>query len=1096
MNAPRNALTRQGAAAPYFVPPPFNQSLPFAEFVDWHMTHSAEHEFVRLVPADDGKHTIVTMQEFGVAVHTLGRHFFDKIRVADSSGPMVVGISLATHSLLYATIMTALLRAGFQPFPIAPTMPEASMRHLLLKTDCRFIVASVNGADVSPILNKMHGEGAIELATSLSLEQLFPSLDREEKRTDAGDFDPLPALAVLRPSFSSFSWDDLPTFVLHTSGSTDLPKPIPLRQKALASWILCGWFGDIDMGGCVLPTGFLPPFHVTGIATLLAVPLSCGVHIAMDDPFGPTTPPTPTGILQFFKRSQADFVLVPPILCELWSRDDAVIDYLKSLKLVVVGTAALSQASGDKLVSRGVRLLSSYGSTEGGQIWQFRQTESFENWAYGKFAPYTAYRLIPIGLNRFLVELLETENYSPAVFNTPTGKGFNTHDVVEKHPYHEDLFRVVERDDNQLVLVTGESVLVSQLEDVVRQAPAVKQVSAFGHGRPQLGMIVEPSDGAHCAGEGLSEFRDLVRPYLLRANAQVPPHAQVPTDLVIVTGPGAHIPTSAKGSVPRALVARLFAAQIDAVYNAASESRSTLQPPQSWSHDDVRDFVHRVAQHVICGLVSDARLDESVDLFRQGCTSIHSAYIRSALANAAETHGRSRSGIPLNVVYLYPTISQLTNFLCGIGDPDQSDGQGVPKAERMASLAARFTSQFPRRQQAEPHASTTSTDRTVLLTGSTGALGTYILHQLLSDSAVDQVVVLIRQPGGLDRQIKAFIDRGVMPSKNSLAKLTVLQGDVCERQFGLCESDWQELLSSVTSVVHCAWRLDFNLNLNSYEPYLAGVSNLIDLVATSHKAAAPNIVFTSSIDTIHRWTDATPAPEKLLGAELAIGSGYGEAKWVADYMLSYAAKELGLSVTSIRISQLSGSRINGCWNVSDWVPQVVRAGMAFGALPTAQPGTLGWLPLDVAAEAVVRAAKSPSPGFRMLNIEHPRKVQWRDIFDHLAESVEGVTNRKIKAVTRAEWIEMLNAEERRQHGLAPEQRSALHIAQFLRDGWGEKWERWGGDTGGARDAMGMAHLDMVGMLEVFPDLASQARVEKEDVERWTRYWAKRGLFVM
>ncbi|EJD52051.1 acetyl-CoA synthetase-like protein [Auricularia subglabra TFB-10046 SS5] len=1095
MATPRNAVTILGAGAPLFVPPPFDNSIPYAEYVDWHMTRSSDHELVRLVHAGDEPHRSITMHEFGAAVHTLGRHFLNRVPT-DLHGPMVVPIVLSAHSLLYMTVMVSLLRAGFQPFPIAPTMPEPALRHLLQKTQAKVIVASVDGGQVLPTVAGILKDPGFRAISSLALDDLYTSLTQKGARVEVSVPALLPPISDLCPWSRAYSWDDLPTFIIHTSGSTDLPKAIPLRQKALASWFLSGWFGDFDMSGCVLPAGFLPPFHITAIAVFLAVPLACGIHIALDHPSGPVTPTTPSGILQFFKRAQAGFVLVPPILCEVWSMDNEAIEYLATMRLVAVGTAALKQNVGDKLVSGGVPLFSSYGSTEGGQLWQFRRSVSNDDWAYGRFAPYVDRRLVPVGVNRFRVELLETENYSPALLNTSDSIAFDTHDIVESHPQNSELFKVVDRDDNQLVLVTGETVLVAQLENTIRQCPQVKQVAVFGHGRPQLGLLVEPRDALHCAGGGSVEFRNLLRPYVLQANALVPPHSQIPTDLIVVTGPGTTIPVSAKGTVPRALVVKMFAQQIEAAYRNAEDTRSQFSPPPTWTRDDIQDFVTRTVHGIVSGLVSDAALDQDEDLFRQGCTSIHSAYIRNALANGAAALGKARSTIPPNVVYVYPTISQLSAFLYNLDAENPATVPVAEKLQHMADLVARFTADLPKRRSArlEPNAGPQPGGKTVLLTGSTGALGTCILSQLLADATVVTVFILVRQVHGLERQVKALIDRGVMSPELDIKKLRVLQGDVCQPRFGIPEEDWQELLRQVTAVVHCAWRLDFNLGLESFVPHLTGIRNIVTLISGSLQPAAPSLVFTSSLDTIRHWSEERLVPEDLLNAEYAVGSGYGESKWISDQILARAANEIGLSVTTIRISQLSGIRGNGSWNTSDWVPQVLRASAALGAVPANHDGNLSWLPLDVAAKAIVHVMNSPAPGFRMLNLEHPKSVQWREIFSQLAKSVARDTNRPMEAVTRAAWIKRIGEADAKRDGLAPERNATLHIAQLLRDGWASRWEKLGNDASNVRDATGFAHLEMSKMLSVYPELAACAPVDEQDVDKWVKYWAAHGLF--
>jgi thioester reductase-like protein len=63
-----------------------------------------------------------------------------------------------------------------------------------------------------------------------------------------------------------------------------------------------------------------------------------------------------------------------------------------------------------------------------------------------------------------------------------------------------------------------------------------------------------------------------------------------------------------------------------------------------------------------------------------------------------------------------------------------------------------------------------------------------------------------------------------------------------------------------------------------------------------------------------------------------LGQGYAESKWVAERILYEAAKHSSLRPIVVRISQISGG-INGAWNVSDWVPAMIKSSIALGCLP-------------------------------------------------------------------------------------------------------------------------------------------------------------------
>lgn len=85
-------------------------------------------------------------------------------------------------------------------------------------------------------------------------------------------------------------------------------------------------------------------------------------------------------------------------------------------------------------------------------------------------------------------------------------------------------------------------------------------------------------------------------------------------------------------------------------------------------------------------------------------------------------------------------------------------------------------------------------------------------------------------------------------------------------------------------VIHNAWRLDFNLSLSSFEANIRGTRNLIDFARSAEHAATLRFLFTSSVSSAFSWDKARGAyPEDIVkDAKYAVGSGYGESKYVAE----------------------------------------------------------------------------------------------------------------------------------------------------------------------------------------------------------------------
>ena len=131
---------------------------------------------------------------------------------------------------------------------------------------------------------------------------------------------------------------------------------------------------------------------------------------------------------------------------------------------------------------------------------------------------------------------------------------------------------------------------------------------------------------------------------------------------------------------------------------------------------------------------------------------------------------------------------------------------------------------------------------------------------------------------------------------------------------------------------YAAWRVDFNLTLLSFETYIADLRRLIDFALSCRLPEPPRFLFVSSVATVSRLENSLPILEHAVPAAAAVGSGYGESKWVAEALLNEAVASTPLHVVIVRSGQVSGG-LNGYWNSSDWFPSMIQSASCVKCLP-------------------------------------------------------------------------------------------------------------------------------------------------------------------
>lgn len=290
--------------------------------------------------------------------------------------------------------------------------------------------------------------------------------------------------------------------------------------------------------------------------------------------------------------------------------------------------------------------------------------------------------------------------------------------------------------------------------------------------------------------------------------------------------------------------------------------------------------------------------------------------------------------------------------------------------EEIQELLDTYSRNLPTASYSREITKAADTGATVLLTGSTGNVGSHVLATLLQEPGVRRVYTLNRLSAtAKERQRAIFAERGLPVRLLSSDKLVQLFGNATVDQLGIERGAFDEvclmhavqldlyiktyhflqLRSNVTHVIHNAWRVDFNLALPSFETHIAGTRRLIDFCASSAHSA--KLIFVSSISAAQDWdvSRGSVPEEPLSDPALSVSTGYGSSKFVAENVchafllrgclltsvlqLLARAAQCGLSCTSLRVGQVCGSASTGAWGTSEWIPILVKSSIALGKLP-------------------------------------------------------------------------------------------------------------------------------------------------------------------
>lgn len=330
-----------------------------------------------------------------------------------------------------------------------------------------------------------------------------------------------------------------------------------------------------------------------------------------------------------------------------------------------------------------------------------------------------------------------------------------------------------------------------------------------------------------------------------------------------------------------------------------------------------------------------------------------------------------------------------------------------------------------------------------LLTGATGSLGAHILSQLLALPHVRHVYCLVRASSptaAQERVLDSLATRGLTPhhssaheriiasltsqglsSRHHSARFTALPADLSLPDLGLGQDAYDALKSSLTSVIHSAWAVNFTLNVGSFEAqHIAGLRNLLDLCLSVPFSRPARLAFVSSISAAAGTPTPATVPETLVAvAEHAQNMGYARSKWVAEHIVNAAAKATGIEARVLRSGQIIGDSVSGIWNGTEAIPLMFRAAVTLGALPALDENP-SWLPVDKSAQAVLELSGLAASGNRtdgyfqlqdepdvVYHVQNPVTVRWtEDVLPALADA-----GLKFEIVNQREWVKRLREGE-------------------------------------------------------------------------------------
>ena len=354
-------------------------------------------------------------------------------------------------------------------------------------------------------------------------------------------------------------------------------------------------------------------------------------------------------------------------------------------------------------------------------------------------------------------------------------------------------------------------------------------------------------------------------------------------------------------------------------------------------------------------------------------------------------------------VYEYPTIGELAEYLQHRG----------PNMESRAALAEDSILDPEISPKGAVRATCLSEASSVLVTGSTGFLGAFLLDELLRTTGKDtRYYCLVRdrtsgrgRPG--NRVVETLKFYG-LAGQSEEDRIIPVSGDLTQPCLGLTDGEYRELADKIDLVFHCAASVNYAYPYSTAKSHTVG--GTLEMLKFACRAITKPMLYISSNGIFPGGDDAPYLENNLIDDFLdRMEGGYNQAKWAAERLM-WQAVSRGLPVCIFRPGNIGHHSATGAVNPNDFLSLIIKACARLGCAPFAPGWFFEMTPINFLSTAITKLADDARHFGRVYNVVQQEPVPADHVFAHM-ESHGYVSERVPIGEWKSRLEEMADREE-------------------------------------------------------------------------------------
>jgi thioester reductase-like protein len=354
----------------------------------------------------------------------------------------------------------------------------------------------------------------------------------------------------------------------------------------------------------------------------------------------------------------------------------------------------------------------------------------------------------------------------------------------------------------------------------------------------------------------------------------------------------------------------------------------------------------------------------------------HSLLTVQLLSQVRDTFGVELS---LTTLFQSPSVAGLAE---AIAVAQNADSALQPNTVTVATLQADAALDASIRP-ATPFVEFCAEPQHIFLTGVTGFLGAFLLHELLEQTQAT-IYCLVRASSleAAKQKIVANLERYFLLDEKVESRVVPVLGDLAQPKLGMSGQQFGELAAKIDWIYHNGAFVNL---IYPYKPLrAANVLGTQEILRLASQVKVKPVHFISTLDVFQspRYvemsaileTDELSTPERL-------ADGYAQSKWVGEKLVMEAHKR-GIPACIYRPGMISGHSQSGASQTNDTICRLIKGLIQMGSAPDIDID-LSLTPVDYVSRAIVHLSRQAESFGKAFHLATPHALPWQKLVSEI-----------------------------------------------------------------------------------------------------------------